>query len=527
MSDKRDDWSLRKEIQKRRTQQTPSTSKPSAPPPSARPTPPPPEPPTTRPTPRSTGTGPLPPSPIRRATYEEPPSEPPKPRRNTRPLLILGAVMAVVLIISVVILFVAPREAPPQPTVSYAEIKFRAEDVIEYLQRVGVPLSDLRALNVPSPVFFAEQGFQFLVVRGSQVGSYIVLSYDPAENLGRNALSLGNNPTYKDWRPFTAANIRVLYRPNNDPELDAEIESHLNALLNAPFRALFPTTTGSPVAVALIQTLTAQPTPTRIPPTATFVIVTRAPEERVTEAFTPQGGMFQVTVTPLPTLPPRELRPTSTPFPTRTPISAGFGAILTRAPGQPTLSLPGAPTATPQPISTAAEPPTATPFGTPPPTVPPGVLILNQTPVAVAILPTLAPQVENSASFNDRAPRFVDPFRLIPEASTTNKHGSTLLYMLPNGTQYLVVLWITNSPDEAFQRYSADLAAINGYQRVPVGEAGIVTAPQNYVLAMAIRANMVLIIYRPPEFATVPSDPVSVDQVTALLRALYEAIPVN
>jgi hypothetical protein len=159
--------------------------------------------------------------------------------------------------------------------------------------------------------------------------------------------------------------------------------------------------------------------------------------------------------------------------------------------------------------------------------VPPGVLILNQTPVAVAILPTLAPQVENSASFNDRAPRFVDPFRLIPEASTTNKHGSTLLYVLPNGTQYLVVLWITNSPDEAFQRYSADLAAINGYQRVPVGEAGIVTAPQNYVLAMAIRANMVLIIYRPPEFATVPSDPVSVDQVTALLRALYDAIPVN
>lgn len=505
MSDRQDDWSLRKEIKKRKTQQAPSTPPPagsaaqsSAP---------------------SKSTAPLPPPPIPRPRAE-PPSELPKPRRNTRLPLIIGAIALVVLIVSVLVLLTSPSSAPVQPTLSYELIKFRAEDVIEYLRRAGVPLSDLRTLDVPSPVFSAAQGFQFLVVRGDQVGAYIVLSYDPEEELGRNALTLRTDPTYKDWRTFTAANIRVLFRPNNTPALDGEIESHLISLLSAPFRAMFPTATGTPLAAAFLQTLTAQPTPTRLPPTATFLIVTLPPEERTRAAFTPQGGMFQITVTPQPTLPPRELRPTSTPFPTRTPISAGFSAFLTRTPGQPTLSLPGA-------TNTPVEPPTVTPFGTPPPTVQPGVLILNQTPVPVAVLPTVAPAVENSASFNDRAPRFVAPFRLIPEASTTNKHGSTLLYVLPDGTQYLVVLWLTNSPDEAFQRYNADLVAINGYQRVPVGEAGIVTAPQNYVMAMAIRANMVLIIYRSSEFATVPSDPVSVDQITALLKALYEAIPVN
>jgi hypothetical protein len=506
MSDRQDDWSLRKEIKKRKTQQTPSA------PPPARSAPEPPAP--------SKSAAPLPPPPIRRTTVETPPPEPSKPRRNLRPLLIIGALAFVVLIASTFALLTITTDAPVQPTLSYDFIKFRAEDVIEYLRRAGVPLSDLRTLNVPSPIFSATQGFQFLVVRGDQVGAYIVLSYDPEEELGRNALTLRSDPTYKDWRTFTAANIRVLYRPNNASALDVEIESHLTSLLSAPFRALFPTATGTPLAAAFLQTLTAQPTPTRLPPTATFVIVTLAPEERTRAAFTPQGGMFQITVTPQPTLPPRELRPTSTPFPTRTPIGAGFSAILTRAPGQPTLSLPGA-------TNTPAEPPTVTPFGTPPPTAQPGVLILNQTPVPVALLPTVAPKVENSASFNDRAPRFVNPFRLIPEASTTNQYGSTLLYVLPDGTQYLVVLWLTNSPDEAFQRYSADLVAISGYQRVPVGEAGIVTAPQNYVLAMAIRANMVLIIYRPPEFATTPSDPVSVDQIAALLKALYDAIPVN
>ena len=521
MSDKRDDWSLRKEINKRRTQQTPSAPKPSPPPPvpPARGTgslPPP-------PTPPARGTGPLPPPPIKRATLEPPP-EAPKPRRSLRPLLIIGGLAVVLLVVSLVVLLTVNFEPPPPTAISYEQLKFRAEDVIEYLRRVGVPISDLRSLNVPSPIFSATQGFQLLVVRGDQVGTYMVLSYDPVEEIGRNALSLSLDPTYKDWRTFTAGNIRVLFRPNNSEVLNAEIESHLISLLDAPFQAIFPTTTGSPVAIALFQTLTAQPTPTRPPPTAPFVIVTLAPEERATADFTPQGGMFQITVTPQPTLPPREARPTRTPFPTRTPVSAGFSAILTRAPGQPTLSLPGTPTATPQ---LPAEPPTATPFGTLPPTPQPGVLILNQTPVPVAVLPTLAPRVENSASFNDRAPRFVDPFRLIPEASTTNQYGSTLLYVLPNGTQYLAVLWITNSPGEAFERYSIDLVSINGYQRVPVGEAGIVTAPQNYVLAMAIRANMVLILYRPPEFATVPSDPVSVDQITALLQALYDAIPVN
>lgn len=506
----KDEWSLRKEIQKRRTSQQPSAPKPPAPPgrstseppaPSARSAPP----------MRSSGTGPLPP-PIR--------SSVPEPRRKLQPFFIVGTLMAVVLIGSLIVIFTSNPSAPVQPTLSYDAIKFRAEDVIEYLRRVGMPISDLRSLNVPSTIFSATQGFQFLVVRGDQVGAYIVLSYDPEAELGRNALSLKGDPTYKEWRTFTAANIRVLFRPNNTPILDSELESHLISLLSAPFRTQFPTSTGSPIAAAFLQTLTAQPTPTRLPPTATFVIVTLPPEMRATANFTPQGGMFQITVTPQPTLPPRELRPTITPFPTRTPISAGFSAILTRAPGQPTLSLPGA-------TNTPIEPPTATPFGTLPPTTPPDVLILNNTPVRVAVLPTVAPQEENSASFNERAPRLVGPFRLIPEASTTNKHGSTLLYTLPDGTQYLAVLWLTNSPEEAFQRYSIDLAAINGYQRVPVGEAGIVTAPQNYVMAMAIRANMVLIIYRPSEFATVVSEPVSVDQITALLKALYDAIPVN
>ncbi|MFQ3535691.1 MAG: hypothetical protein SNJ58_07425 [Aggregatilineales bacterium] len=506
MSDRQDDWSLRKEINKRRTQQAPGGPKPSMPPKPKEPSP------RSAPPSRSTETSPLPP-PIRRATVESPPPASQKPRRSLYPLLLVGGLAVVLLSASIFLLLTVSSEAPVQPTISYEQIRFRAEDVVEYLRRAGVPISDLRTLAVPSPIFSATQGFQFLVVRGDQVGLYIVLSYDPIEELGRNGLSLSLDPTYKDWRTFTAANIRVLFRPNNASTLDAELESHLISLLDAPFRAVFPTTTGSPIAVALLQTLTAQPTPTRLAPTATFLIVTLAPEERATADFTPQGGMFQVTVTPQPTLPPRELRPTITPFPTRTPISAGFSAILTRAPGQPTISLPGAPTATPP--------------GTPPPTAQPGVLVLNGTPVPVAILPTVAPREENSASFNDRAPRFVDPFRLIPEASTTNRFGSTLLYVLPNGTQYLVVLWITNSPDEAFQRYSADLASISGYQRVSVGEAGIITAPQNYVMAMAIRANMVLIIYRPPEFATVPSDPVSVEQVAGLLQALYNAIPAD
>ncbi len=526
MSDKHDDWSLRKEINKRRTQQTPSApSEPQRTPPQQ-----PAQPPVASPAARQSSppaparrTSPLPP-PIKRATREIPSPAPEKPRRNTRPLIYFGFFMTVVLIGALVTLFSgAGSDAPTEPTLSYSNIKFTAADVVEYLRRAGVPISDLQALSVPNELFSATQGYQFLVVRGDQVGVYIVLSYDPEEELGRNAVWLSTNETYKVWRTFTAANIRVMYRPNNSPTLDAELDSHLTSLLVAPYRAMFPTTTGTPLAAAFVQTLTAQPTATRPIATATRFIVTLSPDERATADFTPQGGMFDVTITPLPTLPPRDQRPTSTPLPTRTPISAGFSSILTRAPGQPTLSIPGAPTATPQAFST----PTATPFGTLPPTVPPGVLILNETPVSVAILPTVAPKVENSASFNDRAPRFVDPFRLIPEASTTNQYGSTLIYTVPSGAQYLVVLWITNSPDEAYQRYTVDLAAINGYQQVPVGEAGIVTAPQNYVLAMAIRANMVLIIYRPPEYSTVPSDPISQDQVVALLKALYEAIPVN
>lgn len=66
---------------------------------------------------------------------------------------------------------------------------------------------------------------------------------------------------------------------------------------------------------------------------------------------------------------------------------------------------------------------------------------------------------------------------------------------------------------------------ITAYQRVPVGEAGIITAPLNYVYAMAIRANTVIIIYRPNEYATVPTNPIRDDLVVDLLQQLYNAIP--
>lgn len=517
MSEKDPNWSLRKEIEKRKTQQTPAQ------PSSQRPAPPPPP-------SRQTGNLPsTPPQPSRRTTTTTPPpaprqtqsytrsSEPEKPRRRSAVALGLGIGLIGGLIVLALILIpaiTAPPPATPTAAANLDTLNFRARDVIEYLQFAEVPLFELRQVDVPNNDWLADEGYSFIVRRGDQTATYFVFSYDPPGRITGEKLRRASHPRYSEWKAFSLANIMAVSSPESSQTIVDEINSHLTSMLGAPYVAGFPTTTGTPLAIAYQQTQQARPTATDTPlPSFTPVVVS------VT--------FVRETPTPSPTFTPtRQVTPTlsRTPFPTRTPF--GFGGFLqtqtamaaTQQALNPPTQLP--PTLTPN-VSTlpaVTPPPQPTFSGT-------LELNLNQTPVIVAALPTVEPQERNSEEFNVRVPEQVGEIKLIKSSQTINKYGSTMIYTLPDGTQLFVVLWITTSPREAWERYQLDLMNITAYQRVPVGEAGIITAPLNYVYAMAIRANTVIIIYRPNEYATVPTNPIRDDLVVDLLQQLYNAIP--
>lgn len=522
MSEKDPNWSLRKEIEKRKTQQTPAQ------PSSQRPAPPPPP-------SRQTGNLPsTPPQPSRRTTTTTPPpaprqtqsytpsSEPERPRRRGAVAAGLGIGLIgglVVLALVFIPAITAPPPATPTAAINLDTLNFKARDVIEYLQFAQVPLFELRAVDVPNSDWLADEGYSFIVRRGDQTATYFVFSYDPPGRITGEKLRLPSHPRYGEWKAFSLANVMAVSNPESSQTIVDEINSHLTSMLASPYINGFPTTTGTPLAIAYQQTQQSRPTATDTPlPSFTPVVV--------------EVTFVRESPTPTPTFTStREVTPTlsRTPFPTRTPF--GFGGFLqTQTADAATKQAINPPTLVPTTQVPPTLPPNAStlPVVTPPPQPTfSGTLEvrLNETPVIVAALPTVEPQESNSEEFNVRVPEQVGEIKLIKSSQTINKYGSTMIYTLPDGTQLFVVLWITTSPREAFDRYQLDLNNITSYQRVPVGEAGLITAPLNYVYAMTIRANTVIIIYRPNEYATLPTNPIRDDLVIDLLQQLYNAIP--
>jgi len=541
MSDDKKDWSLRKELQKRKTQQTSQTPqqpprpsagqppKPSVPAPGPidprRPagvTPPPP------PARRTGQLQPLPPGGPRSAQTVPSPSaiEPEKPKRFPLRGILIGVigVMTLVLVVSVVLLVTGGN--PPAPTATPAPVAYTAQQVIDYLRLVGVPLGNLQELTVPNQDWgAANQGFQFNVVRGQERGAFIVLGYPAANARVADALRAANSEKYGKWPSLSETTILALADSTSAGAIREEVFSHILTLLLGETASRRATPTGTPALIAFGQTQTAfapflTQTAFAALPTATLRVVTLGP--RTLEPVSTEVGLVR-TALPEPTL-----RPTSTPRPTRTPFTFGLPTRTPTSEPLPPTPVPpvgSEPTQDPNAgavITAEPQPPEINPGPTQPPNV-----VVNGTPVAVSVAPTVPPAEANSMAFNGRVPQKVGPFTLDPQFTTVNQYGSTLIYYTSDGAQYLAVLWLTNSAAEAYERFYIDLQSITtGYQSVPgIGDSAIVTGPGEYILAEAFTGNMVLMIFRPDQMGTTPTVQVTDSDAIALLRALYEAIP--
>lgn len=523
MSDDRQNWSLRDEIKKRKQEQEAAarrTQQAKQPPPAA---PKPAQPSgsssgssgsgsTTPPVRKTTTTGSVggqtpPAGPSRRSGEFTPvtPSRatqratqvveplPSRPSRLRRLLLIVGAIAGVLIVLSIGAILLLPGASTPTPEPTLALPRVTANDVVAYLRKAGVPISGLQSLEMPSESFEAAQALQFSVLRQPDQGFFMVLSYEN-DRLGLNAFSATNSEKWAKWSINEFSNILVLTSPESASPIRTEILSHIMTFMLGPYRAYVPTTTGTPIQIVLEAT--------RIAATATATsqlnIVTLPP--RTVEGFTPSPM-----VGALPSFTPRPTIDTATPTPTRT-RGALFATLTPQA--EP-------PTVTPQAGATEAR--STTIPGGPTPTI---------DPASLSSAPTIAPELENSRSYNERVPREIGPFRLDEAQMTENQNGSTLVYITRDGQQFLVVLWITNSPQEAYERYDLDKQAIKGgYQEVELGDEGMITPPGNFVLAMTRYANLVLIIYRPMPGGTVPPKEIPQSDTLLLLTELFKALP--
>ncbi|MEP7284987.1 MAG: hypothetical protein ABI947_04375 [Chloroflexota bacterium] len=209
------------------------------------------------------------------------------------------------------------------------------------------------------------------------------------------------------------------------------------------------------------------------------------------------------------------------------PSVAGNVTLATLVPRTPETATPF-PSDTPAPSKTPTIPPTtSTDATTPAPTNADLAQALPTTgPTITPSGPIVQAEVSNSKAFNSAAPTSVGRLSLDPKTSITDVHGSTLVYVTETGQQYTVVLWLTNSAQEALDRYRLDISGLDGAQPIHnIGDEGVIAGPKNQIVAEIRDRNTVLIVYRPVASSTVPSQPLTSDETLTLLKALYASIP--
>lgn len=164
--------------------------------------------------------------------------------------LLIGAVVGVVVVVAVlaISLFGTSSSAAPAPTDIPLPL-VSANDVISYLKKVGVPISNVRTLPTAGSFWQAKQQIEFDVQRDKDKGSFIVLSYASVQQSTGDELNVslsGNRGKYKNWQTIQLSNIIVAIPPDTSPNLSKEIGSHLYSYLIVPYRSFLPTVTPTP-----------------------------------------------------------------------------------------------------------------------------------------------------------------------------------------------------------------------------------------------------------------------------------------
>lgn len=488
--------SLRDELRKRRTQaaqqaqarpQQPSSSPtgPTKPQEEAHPPQPPasPSPPTSTPPRTQTQTS-------RRVTVTTPATSGKTPTPAARQLMI-GLVAALVIVVVLLGgLFIANVNNPsstPTPT-RIALPLIGAHDLLAYLQRAGVQISNIRTLDVPNETWQATEGLQFDAVIGNLSGTFIILSYATTDAAGADAFKAEIDEDYAPWKAYTIANIMVLSTPETPQPLNIEIASHATTYIAGTVISFLPTSTGTFIGAAVTDS-------------AQTAVAYAATQAAITPTLiVPTAPSYLVTLTPRPPTATRTATLTRTPRPTRTNTV-------------PVTDTPRPPTRTPRFSGTGTELPEDTPT-------------IGATETLSPFMMTPTEDQTRAQRFANAAPRFLDPLRLDTSTIVTDQFGVTLEYVTTAGVRYPIVLFITGTVADARARYDLDKTLATGAQQLAgLGDESILYAPGNLYLAELLYQDMVLLVYNPSFNSTVPPGILSQDDLLRLLQRLYIILP--
>jgi hypothetical protein len=129
-----------------------------------------------------------------------------------------------------------PSKASSLPTQNAGEL-------LAYFIKVGLPISNMQTVPIPNATWNGNQIMIFNVVRKTDKGSFIMISYDTSAQAGKDAFKATFNERYKSWTITQLSTLLILASPDTTAAINSEITSHATQFLVAPFRSVVPTAT--------------------------------------------------------------------------------------------------------------------------------------------------------------------------------------------------------------------------------------------------------------------------------------------
>ncbi len=153
------------------------------------------------------------------------------------------AILATILIVTVCLITASVAVSlpssqsglPPLPTTSTG-------DFIHYLGAAGFPVTNLRAFTVPNAEWNAQEEIQFEVHREGEMGLFVVLSYASPAQAGLDAFKASYDHKFQQWDVIQISNILLLTSPETSGTLNAGIAEGLAQYLVLPYRSFLSST---------------------------------------------------------------------------------------------------------------------------------------------------------------------------------------------------------------------------------------------------------------------------------------------
>ncbi len=175
---------------------------------------------------------------------------------NRSQKLILAITGLLLLLVGLVTWFVMNRQQPTEAASSaltWTPLPVSSVDnAVAYLKRVGFPLSIVKPMAVPDGHWYAQQAAQITSYRNGQTGRFLLLSYASVGKATVDAFRASEMASVHQWSRSQVANILVFTSPDSDRSLSSDLLSHLQQYLVVPYRSFLPSATPGPTAASTV-----------------------------------------------------------------------------------------------------------------------------------------------------------------------------------------------------------------------------------------------------------------------------------